>query len=217
MKVALKRNLFLGGYRYRADPAGVELPDVVDGRELILYKDWKKKSDPIKTEAERLELEEKYLPLPKDAELWTEPVVGIKSLNTRGKTIPPQFPVNPTQSPPPGPTPTDGSASMAIDMADAEALVEDMNDPKTKKLTADEALEKVERDKAKALAEGERAKSESTVHKRPDEQAMVHAANRGQPSPVVEPKTLSELNKKEDASRNPDAKTLSEMNKPAKK
>jgi hypothetical protein len=195
MRVALKRNLFLGGQRFRADPQGVDLPDIVDGRELILHKDYLKRKNEAKDDAALEELDEKYLSLPRDAELYTEPVKGIKSLNTRGKTIPPQFPVNPSQSPPPGPTPTEGSASMAIDMVDAERLVDDMNDPKTPKLTADEAREKVERDKAKDLAEAERSKHESTVVKASDANTLSGLTRAAEKDQVKDQKTLSEMNK----------------------
>jgi hypothetical protein len=36
MKVLLKRNLFLGGSRYRQDSLGVEIPDTVDGKKVVL-------------------------------------------------------------------------------------------------------------------------------------------------------------------------------------
>lgn len=202
MRIALKQNLFLGGQRYRADPGGVDLPDFVDGKKLVLKEDWVKAGRP-----------EDQIPLPEDAEIYKYPVEGIKSLVSRNKTIPPQFPVNPTQSPPPGPTPTEGSASMAIDMVDAEKLVDDMNNPKTKSLTTDEALEKVERDNAKALAEQERAKSEATVEKAQDRQALDHAVRRDQPAPMKSPDTLSGLTRAAEKEQVKDPKTLSEMHK----
>lgn len=205
MRVALKRNLFLGGHRYRADPQGVELPDEVDGKKLVTLEEFQKNKSQDR--------DEKFMPLPKDAEIYTEPVTGIKGFVPKGKTIPPQFPVNPTQSPPPGPTPTEGSASMAIDMVDAELLVDDMNNPKTKSLTTEEALEKVERDNAKAIAEQERAKSEATVEKAQDRQALDHAARRDQPAPMKSPDTLSGLTRAAEKEQVKDPKTLSEMHK----
>lgn len=39
MKVLLKRNLFLGGSRYRQNSLGTELPDEVDGKKLVLPSD----------------------------------------------------------------------------------------------------------------------------------------------------------------------------------
>lgn len=155
MRVALKRNLILGGQRYRADVSGVEIPDFIDGKKVVLKKDWR-------------DGDENTIPLPQDAEIYTKPVEGIRDMMIKGKTIPPQYPVNPTQSPPPGPTPTEGSASMAIDMADAEALVDDMNNPKTKTLTTEEALRKVQVDRAKAEAERVAAEDEGTVVKQAD-------------------------------------------------
>lgn len=181
MRVALKRNLILGGQRYRADVSGVEIPDFIDGKKVVLKKDWR-------------DGDENTIPLPQDAEIYTKPVEGIRDMMIKGKTIPPQYPVNPTQSPPPGPTPTEGSASMAIDMADAEALVDDMNNPKTKKLTTEEALEKVERDRAKAEAERIRDEDEGTVVKQADKNPQHRLPEKND---LKSPNTLSGFNKDE--------------------
>jgi len=56
MKLILRRDLFLNGCRYRRDPYGTEVPDTVDGRKVVLHKDWKEGSNDI--------------PLPRDAELF---------------------------------------------------------------------------------------------------------------------------------------------------
>lgn len=62
MKVLLKRGLFLGGVRYRQDSLdGVEIPDDVDGKPVVLFKDWRKGDDT-------------QIPLPRDAELFAGPV-----------------------------------------------------------------------------------------------------------------------------------------------
>jgi hypothetical protein len=62
MLVSLKRQLFLGGARYRANPAGVELPDFLDGKKVVLYSEWEKATD-----------KDELIPLPKDAELQGKP------------------------------------------------------------------------------------------------------------------------------------------------
>lgn len=71
MKVALKRNMILDGQRYRADPDGVEVPDYINGKPVVLRKDWNPGDEAI--------------PLPSDAELWVEPVKNIEGLLTKGK------------------------------------------------------------------------------------------------------------------------------------
>jgi hypothetical protein len=75
MKVALKRNLILGGNRYRADPDGVEVPDYVDGKKVVFKKDWNPG-------------DEESIPLPSDAELWVKPVENIKDLHVKSKASP---------------------------------------------------------------------------------------------------------------------------------
>lgn len=37
MKVLLRRDLFLGGSRYRRNNLGTEIPDVVDNKKVVLY------------------------------------------------------------------------------------------------------------------------------------------------------------------------------------
>lgn len=59
MKVILRRDLFLGGIKYEADPEGTEIPDMIDGKKVVLPK-------------EATEGEEKTISLPHDALLFTE-------------------------------------------------------------------------------------------------------------------------------------------------
>lgn len=59
VKVLLRRDLFIGGVKYEADPAGTDLPDVVEGKKLVFA------ADPY-VEAD------KELKLPWDAVPWTE-------------------------------------------------------------------------------------------------------------------------------------------------
>ena len=59
MKVILRRDLFLGGIKYEADPAGTEIPDVIDGRKVVL-------SDP------EYRPDEKTLRLPADTVIFNE-------------------------------------------------------------------------------------------------------------------------------------------------
>jgi len=202
MRVILARQLLLGGHRYRADSAGVEIPEQVDGKNVVLYDDWlAMDSDTAK---------ENSVPLPKDAKLYGDPDAPKTPLRAqvRSKTIPPQFPVNPTQSPPPGPTPSDGTASMAIDMVEAEALVDGMN-AGDEPMTTDEALKKVHENRlktaketadldakrAEAEAQRVRDRDEGTVLKRDDEHKLDQAARHGQPAPLKAPETLSQMHK----------------------
>jgi hypothetical protein len=209
MRVLLARQLLLGGHRYRADTAGVEIPENVEGKKVVTHDEWLGMDSDTGREG--------VVPLPKDAVLYddvdaTRPVLRAQ---VRSKTIPPQFPVNPTQSPPPGPTPRDGTASMAIDMVEAEGLVADM-DGGGEALTTDGALKKVHEDRAKrdeadqkldaerakAEAERVRAASEGTVLKRDDEHRLDQAARHGREAPLKAPDTLSGLHK-QDTHNNP--------------
>lgn len=56
MKLLLRRDLFLGGSRYRRSPYGTEVPNEVDGRKVVLFKEWGGDSSVI--------------PLPRDAEMF---------------------------------------------------------------------------------------------------------------------------------------------------
>jgi hypothetical protein len=69
MKVLLSRDLYLGEVHYKRSAEGNDLPDVLDGREIVLFKDWKGDVDKI--------------PLPRDAVIFDE--VTMKPPPTRGK------------------------------------------------------------------------------------------------------------------------------------
>lgn len=45
MKVLLKRNLNLAGVRYRASSNGVEIPDIIDGKEVVYWSPEARKDD----------------------------------------------------------------------------------------------------------------------------------------------------------------------------
>jgi hypothetical protein len=77
MKVLLKRTLFLGGSRYRQNSLGTEIPDMVDGKTVILYDE---KKPPTKDE----------LVLPRDAVLFdeTKPRVVLKGELLKGMEKP---------------------------------------------------------------------------------------------------------------------------------
>jgi len=209
MRVLLARQLLLGGHRYRADTAGVEIPENVEGKKVVTYDEWLGMDSDTGREG--------VVPLPKDAVLYddidaTRPALRAQA---RSKTIPPMFPVNPTLSPPPGPTPQGGTSSMAIDMVEAEILVEEMDDAvdpfttdeglkrvRDARAKRDEADQKLDRDRAAAEAERVRASSEGTVLKRDDEHRLDQAARHGREAPLKAPDTLSGLHK-QDTHNNP--------------
>ena len=80
MKVMLRRDLFLGGTRYRQDNLGTEIPDEVDNKKVVLFKE----GAPAEGE----------VMLPRDAVLWTQdvkpppPPGGIRRRVTGGQSAP---------------------------------------------------------------------------------------------------------------------------------
>lgn len=77
MIVRLKRDLFLGGMLFRASRFGVEIPDVIEGKPVVLAADKKGDCIVLPKDAERLD---KQLPSP--APKKDEPV-ALSQLNKR--------------------------------------------------------------------------------------------------------------------------------------
>lgn len=99
MLVKMRSNLYVNDTRYRASPGGTEIPDKIDGKQVV---EWAPKD----------KRKENLYYLPQD--------VKIIDKDYRAPD-PESLPaVNPTQSPPPGPTPTEGTNVDLVDDASTE-------------------------------------------------------------------------------------------------
>lgn len=96
MLVKMRSNLYVNDTRYRASPGGTEIPDQIDGKKVV---EWAPKD----------KRKENLYYLPQDVKIIDKDYRAPDPTDTPA--------VNPTQSPPPGPTPTEGTNVDLVDDA----------------------------------------------------------------------------------------------------